>query len=86
MMNAEEARKRTSQNKERKVKIRELIREGEKNIEYAVERGYRREATVHPGYCENDGTPQYPEVIEHFKKLGYEVKYCYGTSIYEIRW
>lgn len=85
-MNAEEARRKTAENEERQMEIEKLIKKGEKSIESTVKRGYRRYITIFPGWCDNNGNPQYPEVIEHFRKLGYNVKFIYGTSLYEVRW
>lgn len=85
-MDANEARKLTAQNIERQEEIKKQIKKGEASIRSAIELGYRREAHVHPGYCDNCGNPSLPEVIEHFKKLGYQVNWCHGTSVYEIRW
>lgn len=83
-MNAKEARELTKQNKEREEKIIELIKRGEDSIKSACEMGKRR-SDIYAGYCIN-GRPQYPEVVEHFERLGYELKYVYGTNIYEIFW
>ena len=81
-MNAEEARRLTAQNTERQKEIKKLIERGEGEIKWACEKG-RRKTSIYAGYVES-GIPQYQEVIEHFKKLGYNVKYCYGTNVFDI--
>lgn len=83
-MNAEEARKLTAQNTERQEEIKKLIERGEKQIRWACEKG-RRKTDIYAGYIES-GIPKYPEVIEHFKNLGYNIKYCYGTNVFDITW
>lgn len=83
-MNAEEARRLTAQNTERQKEIKKLIERGEGEIKWACEKG-RRKTSIYAGYVES-GIPQYQEVIEHFKKLGYNVKYCYGTNVFDITW
>lgn len=83
-LNAEEARKISINNNERKEKVEQLIKEGTEKIKYACERG-NRYTSISAGYIYGS-TPQYQEVIEHFKKLGYNLKICYGTNLYEIQW
>lgn len=83
-MNAEEARKLTAQNTERQKEIKKLIERGEELIRWACKEG-RRGTDIYAGYVES-GTPKYPEVIEHFKNLGYNIKYCYGTNVFDITW
>ena len=83
-MNAEEARKLTAQNKERQEEIKKLIERGEDSIKWACERG-RRRTDITAGYVIN-GEPRYPEVVDHFKKLGYKIKYVYGTNMFDITW
>lgn len=83
-MNAEEARKLTAQNSERKNEIEKLIKRGEENIECACKKG-RRRTDIYAGYIEN-GIPKYPEVISHFENLGYDVKHNFGTNLFDIIW
>ena len=83
-MNAEEARKLSAQNTERQEEIKKLIERGEKQIRWACEKG-RRKTDIYAGYVES-GIAKYPEVIEHFKSLGYNIKYCYGTNVFDITW
>ena len=83
-MNAEEARKLTAKNQERQEKIKKEIERGEKKIKSACENG-RRRTDIYAGFV-IDGAPQYPEVLDHFRKLGYEIKYVYGTNIFDILW
>ena len=83
-MNAEEARKLSAQNTERQEEIKKLIERGEKQIRLACEKG-RRKTDIYAGYVES-GIAKYPEVIEHFKNLGYNIKYCYGTNVFDITW
>ena len=83
-MNAEEARKITAQNEERKTDIFELIKRAEETIKSACENG-RRSTTIYAGFVQN-GRPEYPEVLEHFQNLGYTMKLCYGTNVYDIIW
>ena len=83
-MNADEARKLTAQNEERQNKIAKLIKEGEKKVKSACNNG-KRETDIYAGYCIN-GRPRYPEVIEHFEKLGYKLNYVYGTNLFDIIW
>lgn len=83
-MNAEEARKLSAQNTERQEEVKKLIERGEKQIRWACEKG-RRKTDIYAGYVES-GIAKYPEVIEHFKNLGYNIKYCYGTNVFDITW
>ena len=83
-MDANEARRLTAKNVERQKEIKKLIKRGEEHIKWACEQG-RRRSDVYAGYVEG-GIPRYPEVIEHFKDLGYEVKLCYGTNLFDIIW
>ncbi len=83
-MNADEARKLTAQNKERQEEIEKLIKSGEEHIKWACEKG-RRRTDIYAGYVES-GVPRYPEVIDHFKNLGYEVTLCYGTNVFDVVW
>lgn len=83
-MNAEEARKLTAQNIERQEEITKLIERGEDKIKWACEKG-RRRTDIYAGYVEY-GIPKYQEVIEHFKNLGYNIKHCYGTNVFDITW
>jgi len=85
-MNAEEARRLTAQNEKRQKRIQKEIEKGERCIKSAVEQGYRREAHIYPGACDDYGNPDLPEVVQHFKDLGYNVRWCHGTHIYEVRW
>ena len=83
-LTAQEAKQISTSNEERRTKIKEMIETGEIGIKSACEKG-RRYSTVYAGYV--DGTiPEYQEVVEHFKKLGYKVKHLYGTNVFEIRW
>ena len=83
-MNAEEARRLTAQNIERQEEIKKLIERGEDKIKWACEKG-RRKTDIYAGYVES-GIPKYQEVIEHFKNLGYEVKFIYGTNLFDVLW
>lgn len=83
-MNANEARKLSAKHKESQDEIKKLIKKGEEKIKWACQKG-RRYTDIYAGYVIGD-RPRYPEVIEHFKDLGYEVKLVYGTNLFDIRW
>ena len=83
-MNANEARLLTKQNVKRQNEITKLINDGERKIKYACENG-KRQSDIYAGWVDN-GRPRYPEVIEHFEKLGYELRYIYGTNLFDIFW
>lgn len=83
-MNADKARQLTKQNIERQNEIGKLIKDGEEKIKWACNKG-RRETDIYAGWCDN-GKPRYPEVINHFKNLGYQLDYIYGTNLFSIIW
>ena len=85
MITAKEARKLSSKNNKRKEKIEDLIERAEIIIKMTCEDG-KRNSAIYAGYVDSNGTPAYPEVIEHFKDLGYKIKYCYGTNLFDIYW
>lgn len=83
-MNADEARQLVKQHSKRQNEIKERIKETEESIKSACKRG-KRETTCYAGYVDN-GRPEYFEVLEHFKKLGYKMEYIYGTNLFDIMW
>lgn len=81
---AEEAKQISINNNKRKKEIKNLIKTAEEGIKSACKRG-RRYSTLYAGFVDGEN-PEYQEVIEHFKKLGYKLELCYGTNVYDIRW
>lgn len=83
-MNADEARRLVKQHSERQNQIEKRIERTKEDIKSACKRG-KRETTCNAGYVDN-GRPEYFEVLDHFKELGYKVEYLYGTNLFDIRW
>lgn len=83
-LTAEQAKQISINNNKRKKEIKNLIETAEQGIKSACKKG-RRHSTLYAGFIDG-GNPEYPEIIDHFKKLGYKLELCYGTNVYDIRW
>lgn len=81
-MNAEAARRLIAQHEERKKEINKRIKDGHKAIETACKNGRR---VAYANYRKYEGF-EYPEVIEHFEKLGYKVTKAHPTNMIDIEW
>ena len=81
-MNAEQARKLVAHNEKRKKEIDTRIQNGHKAIKSACKNGLRR---AYANYRKCEGL-EYPEVIEHFKELGYKVTKAHPTNVIDIEW
>lgn len=80
MLDADFARKLSKNNKERQEFIKDFIERGEKKIKQNASEG-RRLAYVTYG----KGCRQYQEVLEHFRKLGFDV-YTDETNVCTVKW
>lgn len=80
MISAEEARRLVKNNEKRQRLIKEYIKNGEETIKDRVEKG-RRETYISYG----SGSQQWPEVLEHFRKLGYRIT-TDETNIAKVEW
>lgn len=80
MLDADFARKLTKNNKERQIIIKDFIERGEKLIKQRASEG-RRLTYVSYG----NGSQQYQEVLEHFRKLGFDV-YTDETNVCTVKW
>lgn len=83
MFTAEMAREIVANNNERNEIIDELIKETEKNIRYACNRGERTTVIKDK---KNRWDEPYVEVYEHFKELGFEIRMYRDGSGYYIAW
>ena len=80
MFTAEEARKLVSENETRQKIIKEMIKDGEDAIKNKIRRGERYAFVMY-----GSGAHQWPEILEHFEKLGYKI-ITDETNVAEIQW